>query len=133
MNGTPTSLNSTYPLHFLHHVDEVDANRKISTLTFLSGHSKSPKVSAAEALSPLTPMRLLTHGGRPPDIPEIIYLTGRTSIASHTTISAKKPDHNYFYYNDVTRALIKVHTAQESNLGIAQRYVQADMYKCMSV
>ena len=35
--------------------------------------------------------------------------------------------------NDVTRALIKVHTAQESNQCIAQRYVQADMYKCMSV
>ena len=35
--------------------------------------------------------------------------------------------------NDVTRALIKVHTAKESNQCIAQRYVQADMYKCMSV
>ena len=35
--------------------------------------------------------------------------------------------------NDVTRALIKVYTAQESNQCIVQMYVQADMYKCMSV
>ena len=35
--------------------------------------------------------------------------------------------------NDVTRALIEVHKAQESNQCVAQRDVQKDMYKCISV
>ena len=66
------------------------------TITFLSVDSKVQKSLPTEALSLFTPMRHFTHGGRPPDIPEILYQSGRFNSRVCTlraALEAEKPDH----------------------------------------
>ena len=66
------------------------------TITFLSVDSKVQKSLPTEALSLFTPMRHFTHGGRPPDIPEILYQLGRFNnrvCTLRAALEAEKPDH----------------------------------------
>ena len=66
------------------------------TITFLSVDSKVQKSLPTEALSLFTPMRHFTHGGRPPDIPEILYQSGRFNnrvCTLRAALEAEKPDH----------------------------------------
>ena len=65
---------------------------------FISG-LQSPEIFAHEALSLFTPMRHFTHGGRPPDIPEILYQSGRSNnraCALRAALEAEKPDHKKY-------------------------------------
>ena len=65
-------------------------------ITFLSSALQSPEIFAHEVLSLFTPMRHFTHGGRPPDIPEILYQLGRFNnrvCTLRAALEAEKPDH----------------------------------------
>ena len=65
------------------------------TITFLSVDCKVQKSLPTEALSLFTPMRHFTHGGRPPDIPEILYQSGRFNnrvCTLRAALEAEKPE-----------------------------------------